>query len=353
MIRNSQNAMFVGVIWACACGFSSASEPIETVPVGNPGNGASATGVGSVAEDYRIGKYEVTAAQYVGFLNAVAADDINGLYNPQMWDVSYGCKIVRTGEAGAHHYSVAATYGSRPVNYVSWADAARFANWLHNGRPSGPQSAATTETGAYNLLNQAGGMDLWSVWTVSRQDGARWALPTEDEWLKAACHKNDGPSSNYFSYPTRSDTINISMANFGMTDGSLTGAVGRPTNVGSYTFPSAYGTYDMAGNVWEWVETLQEDSYRGLRGGSFMEDASYLSAAYPFAAYPLYEGSEVGFRVAQVPEPMTMALVLPGALAMLMRRPGARRSAGGSPLKDSARAVRVLGNGPHASSAVP
>jgi len=41
---------------------------IETVAVGDPGNGADSTGFGSVAYEYSIGKYEVTQAQYTEFL---------------------------------------------------------------------------------------------------------------------------------------------------------------------------------------------------------------------------------------------------------------------------------------------
>jgi hypothetical protein len=37
------------------------------------------------------------------------------------------------------------------VNHVSWYDAVRFANWLHNGQPTGAQDNTTTEGGAYTL----------------------------------------------------------------------------------------------------------------------------------------------------------------------------------------------------------
>jgi hypothetical protein len=39
-----------------------------------------------------------------------------------------------------------------PVNYVSFYDALRFANWLHNGQPTGAQGNATTEGGAYTIM---------------------------------------------------------------------------------------------------------------------------------------------------------------------------------------------------------
>ena len=131
---------------------------LETVPVGNTGNtgelsGASAPdGVGhdricgAVAYTYNIGKYKVTAGQYCEFLNAVAKTDKYGLYNTNMDTAvdSYGCNIKRTGSSGSYTYSVASDWANRPVNYVSWGDAVRFANWLHNGQQTGAQGLNTT-----------------------------------------------------------------------------------------------------------------------------------------------------------------------------------------------------------------
>jgi len=68
---------------------------IEMVTVGNPGNGNDPedgdinnldgkNNFGAVAETFQIGKYEVTNAQYAAFLNAVAAEDPNGLFDPYM-----------------------------------------------------------------------------------------------------------------------------------------------------------------------------------------------------------------------------------------------------------------------------
>jgi len=130
----------------------SANIVIDTVPVGNPGSagelsGAGAGGFGSdricgaVDYVYNIGKYEVTAGQYTAFLNKVAGVDTYGLYNTNMWSSAYGCKIERYAGSGTvgdpYQYRVASDWANRPVNYVSWGDAARFANWLHNGQPTG------------------------------------------------------------------------------------------------------------------------------------------------------------------------------------------------------------------------
>ena len=102
---------------------------------------------------YNVGKFEVTTGQYTEFLNAVAAADTYGLYNTNMDTAAYefGCNIKRAGSAGAYTYSVAADWEDRPVNYVNWGDAARFANWLTNGMPTGAQDATTAENGSYDL----------------------------------------------------------------------------------------------------------------------------------------------------------------------------------------------------------
>lgn len=60
---------------------------IDWVTVGNPGNANDihGNGFGAVAYTYRISKFEITAGQYTEFLNAVAKDDPNGLYNSNIW----------------------------------------------------------------------------------------------------------------------------------------------------------------------------------------------------------------------------------------------------------------------------
>lgn len=191
---------------------------LETVHVGNADNVGELSGgvydpqisgnygptriCGSVSYEYNIGKYEVTAGQYTEFLNAVAKTDTYGLYNSSMWSDIYGCKIQQGGSSGNYTYSVANDYANRPVNYVSWGNAARFANWLHNGQPTGAQGLTTTEDGAYYLNGATSDAQLLAV---SREVDWKWAITSEDEWYKAAYHKNDGVTGNYFDYPTGSD----------------------------------------------------------------------------------------------------------------------------------------------------
>jgi hypothetical protein len=46
---------------------------------------------------------------------------------------------------------------------VSWGDAARFMNWLHNGQPTGAQGMGTTERGAYTLDGATSHTELMAI----------------------------------------------------------------------------------------------------------------------------------------------------------------------------------------------
>jgi formylglycine-generating enzyme len=312
---------------------------LETVSVGNPDNAADATdgssfynGIqhyGQVNYDYKIGKYEVTAGQYTAFLNAVAGVDTYCLYNTNMWTDLQGCKIERyTGNGtlvSPYQYQVAADYANRPVNYVSFWDACRFANWLNNGQGG----EGTTEDGAYSL---ASGI------TITRNTGATWAVTSNDEWYKAAYY--DPATSNYYFYPTGSNTI----PGHDMMDASGNNAntfdyyawlIGNcyTTVVGKFqNSDSPYGTFDQAGNVWEWNEAFFfYYSERSLRGGAF----SYYDVNTRFDAGwggdSALESNYIGFRVVQipggyqVPEPASLGVLGVAVVGLLVKRRGLRK----------------------------
>ena len=97
------------------------------------------TGYGSVGYTYNIGKYEVTAAQYTRFLNAKAKTDTYGLYNSYMATASFmGLQHPAQRQLRQLQLQRGMTdWANRPVNYVSYWDACRFANWLGNGQGNG------------------------------------------------------------------------------------------------------------------------------------------------------------------------------------------------------------------------
>jgi formylglycine-generating enzyme len=301
---------------------------LEFVTVGNPGNAgelnrsadANENYYGGVDYVYAIGKYEVTTGQYTAFLSAVAAEDTYGLYNYM---------IQRDGEPGSYTYSVAADRANRPVSNVNWGNAARFMNWLHNGQPTGAQGLNTTEDGAYYLNGATTDAQLMAV---TRKDGAKYWIPTENEWYKAAYHKNDGVTGNYWDYPTRSDSTPSNQlldpdpgnnANFMVRDGDPEYSIGDPywmTEVGAFeNSESPYGTFDQGGNVQEWHEAVLDSTggSRGQRGGNFFDDYGLLLSRYPQMGHPTNHAPFLGFRVASVPEPGSITLMSCGALAGL------------------------------------
>jgi len=295
---------------------------IEMVKVGNAGNAADPedgdninSGVqnfGAVNYEFSIGKYEVSLVQYTRFLNAVAASDPHELYNGLMATELNIAGIERSGDDGSYTYAVIGS-GNRPVTYVSWFDAARYCNWEHNECPTGVQDASTTERGAYTLDGATSGrLD------ITRNPGAKYWIPSEDEWYKAAYHQpqsEGGPVDDYWDYPTRSDepnapgnTIgpaenqaNITVSgNYSVTQsGSFDSNQNYLTDGGSYEGSAGpYGTFDQGGNVWEWNDAVISVSFRGLRGGSWFNGENNLRSSNRINYDPDNENKNIGFRVA-------------------------------------------------------
>jgi len=319
---------------------------LETVTVGNAGNTADTRygnpACGGVDYTYNIGKYEVTAAQYTDFLNHKAKSDPYGLYNTNMdtaISIEDGCNIKRSGTSGSYTYSVASDWANRPVNFVSYWDSCRFANWLNNGQGDGD-----TETGAYTLNDYNGDDGRW----IGRNAGAQWFLPSADEWHKAAYYKGGGTNAGYWDYPTQSNIAPSNEGCDGYTDpgnhanyyngpylwaGRYT--IGNPyfrTNVGEFeNSASAYGTFDQGGNVWEWNEAISFEggqTTRDVRGGSFhhfMLNGSYdltlrAFVGFYWPSHPNLEYDCLGFRVSQVPEPSALLPLLCGLGGVVCRR---------------------------------
>lgn len=296
---------------------------IDTVPIANARNAPDpSTTYGEVGYNFRIGKYKITVSQYVEFLNAVAAvppnDVIAGLYKGEMSSSSEdpGILVTRTGSgtsAKPYLYTVSpsefwgARAGDRPIPWVTWYDAARFANWMHNGQGSG-----NTETGAYTLVNyQESGY-------VARNQGALWWIPSEDEWYKAAYYDPGKSGNAYWNYPAKSDkppriakassNPPAPAANFqNVYKGD--DAAGVLTPVGAYTTSTSYyGTFDQGGLLWEWTEAAYPDPKAGpnriVRGGSWGPGITPLRKTIrrdygPMGTDPFYYDDDTGFRLAQ------------------------------------------------------
>jgi formylglycine-generating enzyme required for sulfatase activity len=283
--------------------FAQANIDIDTVYVGDAFNSNDTTGYGAVDYGYRIGTYAVTNSQYAAFLNAKAGADSFQLYDSVM-DIS------QSGSNGSYTYSVNAGFENKPVHSVSFWDAARFSNWLTNGQGSGD-----TESGVYNL----GGVANPTNDTITR-DMTAWAnggvaIASQNEWYKAAYYSGSPTGADgdgYWLYPTQSNSITTAEANFNNT---------TLTDVGTYSdFASHYGTFDQAGNLFEWNDTIVGTTERVLRGGSVFFPASFQASSFRIGSEPDGTSDTFGFRVSSlqpIPEPSIYAAIV-GFLALTM-----------------------------------
>ena len=257
---------------------------------------------------FYIASIEVTNKQYIDFLNAVAASDPNELFNSNMGaDLRGG--ITRTGDDGSYTYSARADMAMKPVNFISWLDAARYINWLQNGRPTGSQGPGTTEQGVYDLTVENPGQ------TAVRESGSRWFLPTRTEWDEAAYLDPTDPGC--CDYPTRSNDppvlamgagngdisnrgLNVANYDYGADWNGENGNVTTSGSAGPLS-TSYFGTYDQGGNVSEWTETFGTTvNKRQTMGGHYQSNLTDLQEGSVKEEQFGVEKAEIGFRVAGI-----------------------------------------------------
>lgn len=157
------------------------------------------SGRGSVGYEYRIAQTEVTSAQFAEFLNAwdssgggfgvIGAFYWGGFYDGSQWTVVPGKEL-------------------NPVGGISWREAAIFTNWLHNGKPTNDLSGFLS--GAYDTSTFTSRTDEFGFNDqTTRSPGARYWIPSLDEWIKAAHYdpdKNGKGSGGWWLYSDGSDT---------------------------------------------------------------------------------------------------------------------------------------------------
>jgi formylglycine-generating enzyme required for sulfatase activity len=208
---------------------------IDFVTIANPGNAADTTGnpnpAGSVANVFRIGKYEISE-QMIDKANTLAQlgigrDDIRG--------------------------------PNKPVTSVSWNDSARFVNWLNTSTGSAPAYKFAFQPGEVGYIVD----DDILMWTPSdagynlnnpyRNSLAHYYLPSVDEWYKAAYY--DPASNDYFNYPTGSDEAPTPVASGTAAGTAVYNGQSIPADITLAGGLSPYGTMGQGGNVYEWEET--------------------------------------------------------------------------------------------------
>ena len=255
------------------CGMAQAS----FVTIGNAGNAADGTtGYGAVGYNYQISATEVTIAEFT------ASGAGNGDEN--FWDAG----SITGAEAGP----------TAPAVNVTLYEAMQYCNWLTSGNIN--NGAYQFVTGVYQSTDRASAVTTY---------GTVYALPTEDEWYKAAYFKPN--ASGYSLYANGTGNAPSGTEANSDANGNWTA-----WTVGS-GLQEQNGMFDMMGNVWEWMEA----SGGVLRGGSCYGGEADLSSwgHYDFG-HPEYEDINIGFRVVAVnvvPEPASALLIGCGGLLVV------------------------------------
>lgn len=180
------------------------------------------------------------------------------------------------------------------------------------GKCSPPsETSSNTRSSYYDNPDYANYPVIWVNWNQAKAF-CQWrgdALPTEAQWEKAA------RGINGQRYPWGDDTPNCTLANSKIDSQEC---VGDTTMVGSYA-PNGYGLFDIAGNVWEWVQDWYQPNYyisldslknplgpdfgidRALRGGSWASPEGFMRSAHRNKFVVDNENDGIGFRCARTP----------------------------------------------------
>jgi len=272
---------------------------IDFTTIGNPGNTSdAATGYGSVGTNYRIGTYAISQ-------NQIDAATASGLAN----------------------VTAGAWSGDKPAANMTWYESAAFVNWLNTSKGF---------TAAYNLSwnGSAWSMALWTATdngydanNLYRNSQAKYFLPTENEFYKAAYGNSD--ASGYYLYTTGSDTVPTDVSS-GTSAGTTVynRSFGQsPASVYEAGGLSSYGTMGQGGNVSAWLESAFDGTIdtatenRAIRGGAVSLNVNPQRSASRNQFNPASQMNIIGLRVASVdvvPEPSTYALFCLGALALVI-----------------------------------
>lgn len=253
----------------------STTHGIEFATIGSPGNRAAsiaeapelyppfsypASPLGAVPHEFRISRAEVTAGQWLEFVRAYAPyhDNVDDPYNPRFMGEWTNVTTGAPGQVPA--YSVRVEYENKPV-VVGWDYAARFCNWLTNGKGTAP---AAFLTGAYDLQSvTVGANGHWAMLPVRLPTATFW-LPSLDEWSKAAFfdpNRYGLGQDGYWKYPNASNTPLVPgwPEQGGQTDAGIPYAGPsqdpRFNDVGAYaTVQSPWGLFDLSGGETEWSD---------------------------------------------------------------------------------------------------
>lgn len=265
--------------------------------------------VGAVDHSYRMARTEVTNTQYLEFVLALTAaipdTPIDGLE---------GEDLVRVPRGGGTYEWLISSGAEQHGATMGWSQAAMYCNWLTNDKRT---DAAAFLTGAY---------DVGTFWPnpgpaqMEHSPGARFWLPSRDEWVKAMFYDPNklGPGlGDYWMYPISSDSPPV---------GGWPGTPGAQTGVGDFppwnhgTIPvgaypdaqSPWGILDGSGGVAEWCEGDAGVAMRWFQGSSTHQTNAWLDDRIDIPGrFGEFRSPFAGIRlVGAVPSPGSVVLLL-------------------------------------------
>lgn len=296
--------------------------------IGAPGNrayeggpfpdGLTLNGRGRVNYRYRMSVLEVTTAQWMEFMRTVvplapnvieASSDLT----PTHWggrEPNYGIYQLRTDVENP---------GMLPVFGLTWRAAAKYVNWLENGRQASYESILS---GVYDASTFTQNPDGSFNDQAAHNPGARFWIPTQNEWMKAV-HFDPGAedaehpgTGRWWDHPNSGDTaLVVGPPGQGQTIAGLKEWIGfNPQDLPLGSYPGVqtpWGLLDASGGASEWTEEFPGQDFRYLEGTNASTSASAahldLVWSYDGAGPRTHVG---GLRLASiVPAPATVAVV--------------------------------------------
>ncbi len=207
---------------------------------------------GLTVSDFYIDKYELTNAEWEAVM----------------------------GSGGGDNY---------PKAYVSWFGAIEYCN---------RRSLQESLPPCYSYLTYGTNPDNWpSGWNTSDQNSLNvtcdwnatgYRLPSEAEWEYAA---RGGLQTHGYTYSGSND-LNL-VGWYSSNSGYTSHPVGQLA-------ANELGTFDMSGNLWEWVWDIYGGSGRVLRGGDFSNFAYDCTVSYRDYGYATSSGDAFGFRICRI-----------------------------------------------------
>jgi len=311
---------------------------VGNAPYQGPPENANVNGRGSVNYEFRVSRLEITSSQWMEFLNAFAPIDESPLNHmgPARWGAERAQQLPN-GRWIMGLTNVVPNAAMLPIGGISWRDAARYCNWLHNDKQV---SLAAISTGAYDTTTWGGGPGGVAPYTDDphRMPGAKFFLPELSEYLKATHYDPNryGPGQGgYWEYKTRSDAPPIpGLPGVGTTNaGYLPGGdrfAAWNIPLGAYTdVQTAYGLFDTSGGGKEWIESWTEQvtvngrmasgSYAAvsLDGVALLDGIGWVGGGSSNVQAP---NEYTAFRIYSVPSPGTGVLLVAGALSLRRKR---------------------------------